>query len=289
LIVLVVVLASPLMNHLIDPLVPLHLPGITFLIKVTHFLAKSDIPGGSLATGATAAAATVLNWAYQVGSSRLGTVDLFACEMSAICRVFLVVDYARHTVNGANKTDRAKPFTSAENYTPVGDANLAELKPLDAEVITYVTEFYTYRKTMTDCLRQIAALSTEDHQGRQICMEYMIFMQFLMYESGHKSIQKLVEFEPNRSESLINIFCSELIVYRFLLEKCADFRFDRLMLRKQHYLKDVPDLYKTTMAPYDDPNNHWERAKTTAGELKLRFEEVFPGHIIPPNGSKATG
>ena len=36
----------------------------------------------------------VIAWAYQSGSARLGVIDLFACEISTLCRVATVVDTA---------------------------------------------------------------------------------------------------------------------------------------------------------------------------------------------------
>jgi hypothetical protein len=53
--------------------------------------------------GITAVLGLVLNWIYQTGSKRLGVVDLFACEISAICRVSLAVDFARSCVSEAEK------------------------------------------------------------------------------------------------------------------------------------------------------------------------------------------
>src|SRR5271165_1321479 len=41
----------------------------------------------------------VLTWAYQVGSARLGVVDLFACEMDTLCRVITIVDMVRNQAN----------------------------------------------------------------------------------------------------------------------------------------------------------------------------------------------
>jgi|SRR5271168_3462967 len=41
----------------------------------------------------------VLAWAYQVASARLGVVDLFACEISTLCRVAAVVDTVRRYVD----------------------------------------------------------------------------------------------------------------------------------------------------------------------------------------------
>src|SRR5271154_2941290 len=37
-------------------------------------------------------------WAYQSGCRRIGAVDLFACEISVICRVSLIVDFAKTSV-----------------------------------------------------------------------------------------------------------------------------------------------------------------------------------------------
>ncbi len=108
--------------------------------------------------GITGAMAATLTWVYQTGSNRLGMVDLFGCEISVICRVCLVVDFANASVAMPHQAigNKPKKFTSEENYTPVYDGTLSNLQALDADVVTYVTEFYTYRKTMMDYLRQIA-------------------------------------------------------------------------------------------------------------------------------------
>src|SRR6202034_1158314 len=74
----------------------------------------------------------VLTWAYQVGSARLGVVDLFACEISTLCRVTTIVNTVRRYVDrfeqgppswraGASGPEMAAPpqFNSQENYFPV--------------------------------------------------------------------------------------------------------------------------------------------------------------------------
>ena len=40
----------------------------------------------------------VISWAYKAGSSRLGVVDLFGCEISTLCRVTKVIETVRHCV-----------------------------------------------------------------------------------------------------------------------------------------------------------------------------------------------
>ena len=51
-----------------------------------------------VSAGASTAAA-VLSYTYQVGSKRIGSVDLFANEISVICRVCLVVDFASASIS----------------------------------------------------------------------------------------------------------------------------------------------------------------------------------------------
>jgi hypothetical protein len=250
--------------------------------------------------GVVAGAGAALNWAYQTGSNRLGMVDLFACEINVICRVCLIVDFARRSVEqakdapaepagvsaaGSGQSQPSPRFTSQEEYTPVYDA----LQPLEAQVVTHVTEFYTYRKTMLDMLRRIAAQSDDRVSQEQSTVE-MIYMQYLMYESGRLAIEDLIEFEPNRTESMIGILCSELIVYQFLVDEFSqdkyrtrpgleDFRLQRLRLRRSDYEKKVQTIYANTMA---QRSVKWKKAQATAAELKERFSQAFGIELTEP-------
>jgi hypothetical protein len=96
----------------------------------------------------------VLAWAYQSGSVRLGVVDLFACEISTLCRVATVVDTARRYAGKFDQpptapADTAGPrpppyhFASQENYFPVFESNTRDLQTLEARVVINITEFYT--------------------------------------------------------------------------------------------------------------------------------------------------
>jgi hypothetical protein len=257
--------------------------------------------------GVVAGAGATLNWAYQTGSNRLGMVDLFACEINVICRVCLIVDFARRSVDqaknksadsaGASAAASGQPqppprFTTQEDYTPVYDQNLSELQPLEAQVVTHVTEFYTYRKTMLDMLRRIAVQS-DDPLGREQSTVGMIYMQYLMYESGRLAIEDLIEFEPNRTESVIGILCSELIVYKFLVDEFSqdkyrigadgeDFRLQRLNLRRSNYEKEVQAIFAKTLAAH---SVKWRKAQATAVELKERFNQVFRIELSEPKAS----
>jgi hypothetical protein len=147
---------------------------------------------------------------------------------------------------------------------------LSALQPLDVNVVTWVTEFYTYRKTMMDCLRAIAAAADAPERRRYMHVQ-MIYMQFLMFESARRAIGVLVEFEPNRAESLVNILCSELVVYGFLAQTfpADDYRGARLQLRMREYQEVVPALYRR-ITEGAHPTN-WDRARTTAPEMMRRY------------------
>ena len=109
-----------------------------------------------------------IGWVYRTASSRLGIVDLFAYEITTICRVGTIVDvvgnyrdrFARATEDGSGNTHdhlltlqaaEAQPhapyrFASGENYFPVFEKNSHDLRILEAGVVTNVTAFYTYMK-----------------------------------------------------------------------------------------------------------------------------------------------
>jgi hypothetical protein len=121
---------------------------------------------------------TICAWAYKVGSARLGVVDLFACEISTLCRVATVLDTVGRFMDRiklaektnsesifppaelkpeAAKSDEqasnnrmnsplAMQFTSLENYFPVFEGNTRDLQSLEARVVINITSFYTMRE-----------------------------------------------------------------------------------------------------------------------------------------------
>ena len=132
-------------------------------------------------TTVVAVAGAICAWAYKTGSARLGVVDLFACEISALCRVTLVTDFINHCKyrieeeRKATRESAAAPhhelprsheqassdpvvFTSNENYFPVFEGNTRDLQSLEARVVINITSFYTYMKTARDLMRSAAAL-----------------------------------------------------------------------------------------------------------------------------------
>ncbi|HEY7580129.1 MAG TPA: hypothetical protein VH855_21275 [Acetobacteraceae bacterium] len=234
----------------------------------------------------------VLAWTYQSGSARLGVVDLFACEIATLCRVFAVADVVQryvglfengpdtgrpHPIDGELPADTSR-FTSQESYFPVFDASVNALQALEADVVKHVTAFYTYMKVMRDALRRLAEIKPPASNGprnddwhRAICN--VVYMQFLGLESARRAISDLVEFEPTQAEDMITILLSELVAYGFLRQQFrGDLRQRRLEARDEAYRREIPALYRLVMA---GTGLEWDTAKDLATEMMKRFDLVL--------------
>jgi hypothetical protein len=257
----------------------------------------------------------VLAWAYQVGSARLGVVDLFACEISTLCRVAVVVDMVRHYVDRFDQASAAMPsvtgsghvlthrFTSEENYFPVFENNTRDLEALEARVVINITAFYTYMKAVRDSRRALAETSPQPGElespshataaSWQDAARNVVYMLFLGLESARHAILDLVEFEPEKAERTIVILISELQAYGFLCEQFTDeqdIRHQRLMLRVPDYLDAVPKLWRSVEANRDAEKiieggvtsheagqvSQWEPALRLVPELKRLYEAAMP-------------
>jgi hypothetical protein len=238
--------------------------------------------------GILASSATFISWIYQSASKRIGTVDLFACEISSLCRVCLVTDFAKQSLArfaGFPPQDKWKPsaIDVKESYTPVYDSGTTELQSLESRPVSAITAFYTYRKTMMDYLR--ASATSEASETAKQLYEQVIYMQFLMYESGRLAVQELTEFEPEKTQNLITIYCSELPLFTFLLRRYRNndamkFLYRRLHLRIADYRGSVQRLLDKLdeigrMSPEDRQHldEVWLKALTTADELDRRYRD----------------
>jgi hypothetical protein len=221
----------------------------------------------------------ILAWAYQMGSARLGVVDLFACEIDTLCRVVTVTEATgtlsrrfdaagapfeagssnRATAEGAKSAQNGMPgtgttspagpgpsvqsvsqgsvFSSAENYFPILENNSRDLQNLEADVVTNITAFYTFMKTVRDMLRKLsdpeASKSKDDANN-------LLYMLYLALESGRKSMDDLVEFEPAHTERTVVILLSELPAYEFLRRHYAtegESHHERLIVRGPIYVR----------------------------------------------------
>jgi hypothetical protein len=237
----------------------------------------------------------VLAWTYQTGSTRLGVVDLFACEIATLCRVAAVTDmvprYVRLFHNGSERAQRGDRdgdmpddrFNPQESYFPVFETSVRDLQQLEADVVTNVTAFYTYMKVMRDGLRKlkemhqpsVGATGDDDAWHRALCN--VIYMQFLSFESGRKAIGDLVEFEPAQAEDICTILLSELIAYWFLRGQFSgDWRHRHLQAREAEYRRTLALLSRTVEAGLGP---RWEKAKDLAEEIKRLYPELFPSEV----------
>jgi hypothetical protein len=236
-------------------------------------------------------------WVYLTAATRLGVVDLFACEISTLCRVGTIVDMAKRYVELHKRsaidaeTAHAAGFVSQEDYFPIFANNSRDLQALEALVVVNITEFYTYMKATRDSQRKLAdtkpsqaPLDESKPDPWHAALANMIYMLFLGYESARKSVRDLIEFEPTRAEDTMVILLSELICYAFL---CRTFKGDqlksaRLELRRIDYVRDIRELYTKVNAGHGDNDKYWIQAKETAPQLKIRFEEDLRVSIDEP-------
>jgi hypothetical protein len=217
-------------------------------------------------TSALGVFGAVLAWAYKVGSARLGVVDLFACEISTLCRVATIFDYVGQRVDSFNQgppresvhSSGPDHFTSRENYFPVFDTCAKDLQTLEAEVVVHITAFYTYMKAARDMMRKLLETRSDPTNFTHPQPDWLaptgpwhtaarnlVYTLFLGLESARKAISDLVEFEPQQAERKIVILLSELGAYQFLREQAAfqsRSRNDRIKLRRRDYEDLVPHL-----------------------------------------------
>jgi|SRR5579862_479455 len=241
----------------------------------------------------------IVAWSYLSASKRLGIVDLFACEISTLCRVGTIFDIGKIYVEMYNKGDAAEKhvaakhaassqsFVSQEEYFPVFDHNSSDLESLEALVVESITEYYTYMKAARDLLRKLASIeashiATPDSTAKvdtwHQTVADLIYVLFLGYESGRKAIIDLTEFEPTRAEHTIVILLTELVCYSFLCEflKHDKVRFSRLQLRQSGYESIVPALIKDVNHKYEGSQGiYWAPAKRTVTELKDRYDAAM--------------
>ena len=230
-------------------------------------------------------------WAYLSASARLGIVDLFASEISTLCRVGTIFDIGKLYVE-LTKMDEprkgANTFVSKEDYFPIFDSNSKELQVLESSIVTHITAFYTYMKAVRDTLRKLA--QTEPSQGAdsspktsgahavnpwRAAVSDVIFMLFLGYESARQAIDDLIEYQPTAAENKMVILITELKCYSYLLDYYKDdqLRKARLDERRLQYKKDTFELCRMVFDKKD--NADWNLAVLTLGELKRRYAETF--------------
>jgi uncharacterized protein (DUF486 family) len=255
----------------------------------------SVIGSATLISGILGVGCGVMAWIYQTGSARLGIVDLFACEITTICRVITIAETAPHYVTlYRDPPSLPLSFSSQEQYSPVFENNSKDLEVLEARVVGRITEFYTYLKALRDYLRLLSAIekpSGEPDRWRAQ-LKSVIYMLFLMLESARNSVDRLIEYWPERAQNTIIILLSEMALYSLLCEIFEaeakehpgySARRERLRLRKNDYLELAPALYWTAKSKKNDRD--WMQAAALTEELNFRYHDAF-GEWIDLEGSR---
>jgi hypothetical protein len=248
----------------------------------------------------------ILAWVYLAGSTRLGVVDLFACEISTVCKVTTIIDAVQRQI-GRFREGPPSPagheggthvqvhqFTSQEGYFPVFESSTRDLQTLEAKVVIHITEFYTFMKAARDSMRKLADIKApppkpapaKDPFGEwQEAARNVIYMLFLSLESARHAIDDLVEFNPEKIERKIVILISEISAYGFLCSCYNDehgehnahnMYYERLQLRRSKYepmYKDIDEAVTSGMAAREW--RHWQPAQKLLPELKKRFEAAI--------------
>ena len=252
----------------------------------------------------------IMAWAYQVGSARLGVVDLFACEIDTLCRMTTVGGVVGRQVasfkNGPTVKSgvrgasvfQVSQFVSQENYFPVFDNNSRDLQALEAGVVINITAFYTYMKAVRDCMRKLADVRPRAFESRQPVDETavagpwheslrsMLYMLYLALESARKATGDLVEYRPEQTERTMVVLISELEAYGFLrsqYDNREEMRHQRLELRQAEYDTLVCDLRElinknnpaqTRALPTTLQERLWRQAFELLHGLNQRFSEL---------------
>jgi hypothetical protein len=228
----------------------------------------------------------------------LGVVDLFASEIGTLCRVGTIFDIGARWVDGyaaPEKFSGSGKFVSEEDYFPVFESNSRDLQVLEATVVNYIAEFYSYMKALRDAMRRLAETkppvpAAPSVQGRDpksepdawhAAMLNVIYLVYLAYESARKAVRELVEFQPAKAERLIVILLTELKCYAFLRNHFdpGDLRYRRLQLRAADYKEEVPEIYRNVMS--HEPNDKdWLQARETIAELAMRYKEALGEDLV---------
>jgi hypothetical protein len=288
------------------------LPGIAIATAPKHlgfwgFIEPENFIGPELAVFGL-----VVAWAYQVGSARLGVVDLFACEISTLCRVAAVVGAAQKLIENFSQgppsseshLPAASNFTSQENYFPVFESNARDLQALDANVVINITAFYTYMKATRDSLRKLAETKPDSadldstSNGVQAAGPWhkearnAVYLLFLGLESGRHAISALVEFEPEKTEHTMVVLLSELDAYKFLryqFQDAKDIFHKRIKLRIPVFRKLMRDLRRSIKAGRESGKEStgaasWEQARVLLPALRKSFNSAI--RDLPDGGAK---
>jgi len=261
----------------------------------------------------------IIAWAYLNAGKRLGVVDLFACEISTLCRVSTLFDVGRYYVaaylgdgNIKDKHPKVKhlathhatsgssgTFVSQENYFPIFDNNSSDLQSLEALVVGSITEYYTYMKAVRDLQRKLALIdpmeiaqptalapsgSAKEDPWHET-LANLIYVMFLGFESARKSIKDLIEYEPTRAENSIIVLLTELVCFSFLCEYLKDSEIRLKDLERHELATGGKDAFKFQRLG-EEFEVKFKRLELREAEYKNIVPE-FIARVTSPHGKES--
>lgn len=260
---------------------------------VHAWFVRHESAGDTVLVAALPLYAAIVAWTYLAAGTRLGVVDLFACEIRTVCRVSTVFEVAKIYIDKHAECQKmidngqgdqpfgekplaldSKGFISQEDYFPVFSNNSHDLESLEATVVGNITEFYTYMKVARDLQRKLADYATA--KIAEATYVNLIYVLYLGHESARRAIKELIEFEPSRAENIMIILLTELRCFAFLCNYYphGGLKFQRLLFRLRDYKCDL-DALKRDVAERSENDPDWGPARRTLSALKERYDEVL--------------
>jgi hypothetical protein len=201
----------------------------------------------NLIAASGAAAVTAIAWAFQSANLRFGAADIFASEILTLCRISSVIDFVPRLVEGYGAQGQpVQPAPSTQDYVVIFHNNSKDLEILDGNVVGWVTEFYVYFKAMVDSTGRLPRHDEKQPISDEAAATYkdalfsVIYMAFLMFESGRQALMHLIDDTEKRQEAVLTALISEIQAYIFLYQafssRPTDIRKQRIEGRLPHYL-----------------------------------------------------
>jgi hypothetical protein len=181
----------------------------------------------------------IIGWSYQSATTRFGVADLFAGEISALCRIAAVGEimhqYAKRYYAGENQP--SLPNTTTD-YFAVFNNDSKDMEVLDGDVVGAVTQFYANIKVFQDCLHRPVAPAADAKLCRMQQLT-TIYYGFLAFESARLAMAVLIDDCERSEEGILTAMMSELPAYFFLygelLQQVDDLRWQRIASRLDGY------------------------------------------------------
>lgn len=234
----------------------------------------------------------VISWAYQSANIRFGAADLFASEITALCRVGAVGEFMDHLAQQyCLGLPLAAPARDTSEYFTAYNNNAKDIEVLDGDVVDAVAQFYANMKVFRDVLRQ--PLHDHGSVGTKERQLAAIYYGFLAFESARMALAVLIDDVSRSREAILTAMTSELPAYVLLhSEFCKrqdDLRWAMIERRFAAYGKLIEEIKKSrptldhrAEVLAEQVLTFWE-THVNGSQFKLpeRWRLVNPAHQTP--------